>query len=413
MAKKAENVLPFNSQAVVKAAAKNGQRIEYRIRDVRGLVLDVLPSGAATYRFVYHVRLGAVRKLRTAVAAGTDPMGEGQALRTALTFKELAEKCLAENVDLAATTRTNYRYCLQKDAFPVIGDMPATEVKSDHVIEICKRIEATGARVQSERTKTTIGGVYRWGLRQRLVKANPCKDIGRRSSKVDRRRTPTDAEIAALWAGIDNHVGKLSDAMKLILKIGIVTAQRRTEICGARVSELQLDGDAPVWIIPGDVNKRGRIIEGRTKNGREQHVPLSRQAAELFREAINTCSDGEYVFPANRKRLAIGRQPRLGHIHGDSCTQAMERLREACGIEDLSLHDMRRGCSNWLKDEGISKEVRDLILNHLDPSVTERHYSQASRMGKQVRGALEAWSDHVWEITGQGASESNVVPMRA
>jgi hypothetical protein len=70
--------------------------------------------------------------------------------------------------------------------------------------------------------------------------------------------------------------------------------------------------------------------------------------------------------------------------------------------------DMRRAVSNWLKDQGVSREVRDLILNHKDPSVTEAHYSQGARMERQVRQAFQIWSDHVWEITGQGTSASNV-----
>ena len=137
------------------------------------------------------------------------------------------------------------------------------------------------------------------------MKANPCKDIGRRSHKVDRTRTPSDDEIAALWAGIDNQAGKRFEAMKRILIIAILTAQWPTEICGARVAELHLDGDAPVWVIAGDVNRRGKITEGRTKNGREQRVPLSKQAAALFREAVTSCGGGR--FPANRKGIAIGR----------------------------------------------------------------------------------------------------------
>ena len=71
------------------------------------------------------------------------------------------------------------------------------------------------------------------------------------------------------------------------MQLAILTAQRRTEVAGARLSELQgLDTSNPVWVIPGDVNKRGKIIEGRTKNGREQKVPLSSEAAALFRKAI-------------------------------------------------------------------------------------------------------------------------------
>jgi integrase len=285
-----------------------------------------------------------------------------------------------------------YRYCLEKDVYPAIGDMPADDVTADHVVAICKGIEAGGARVQSERTKTTIGGVFRWGRRQRLVTANPSAGIGRRSPKVARTRTPTDAELGALWIAVEGQAGKLSPAVRLIIKLAILTGQRRTEVAGARISELRdLETDAPVWVIPGDVNKRGKIVEGRTKNGREQRVPLSRQAATLFRKAIALSNGSEFVFPADLSKVKIGKDPRTPHIHGESVTMAMRRVRAGAGIDDVSIHDMRRAISNWLKDQGISREVRDLILNHKDPSVTEAHYSNTARMEKQVRAALQAW----------------------
>ena len=159
-----------------------------------------------------------------------------------------------------------------------------------------------------------------------------------------------------------------------------------------------------MWVIPGDVNKRGKLIEGRTKNGREQRLPLSRQAAALFREAVDTCAKDAFVFPADMTKVRIGKTPRTPHIHGDSVTMAMRRLREEAGIEDLSTHDLRRAVSNWLKDNDVSREVRDLILNHTDPSVTEAHYSQSARMTRQVLAAMQLWADHVWEITGQSAA---------
>jgi hypothetical protein len=55
--------------------------------------------------------------------------------------------------------------------------------------------------------------------------------------------------------------------------------------------------------------------------------------------------------------------------------------------------------------------VRDLDLNHKDPSVAEAHYSNTARMEKQIRDALQMWADHVWRITGQAAAPANVVPM--
>lgn len=211
---------------------------------------------------------------------------------------------------------------------------------------------------------------------------------------------------------------KLSKAMGLIIKLAIVTGQRRTEVCGARIDELHgLEGSDPKWIIKGDENKRGKIIEGRTKNGRTQSVPLSPVAVALFKEALGECADKQFVFPADASRVKGGKEARLPHIHGESVSKAVRRLRSSVdgveGVEELSLHDMRRAISNWLKNEGVSREVRDLVLNHLNPSVTEAHYSQSARMDRQVRAALTAWADHIWQITGQSTGASNVVPMRA
>ena len=414
-------MIAFNDQAVRKAI-KDGEgksRGEWRIAGVDRLVLMTHPTGAGTFFVFYTATSGQRRKLKlgeyhpdaftlreartraldalAAINRGLDPVAEAEARANEMTFKELAEKFLTENPDIATTTRRVYRYCLEKDAYPD---------------DICKRIEASGARVQSERTKTTIGGIYRWAMRQRLVKANPCAGIGRRSPKVARTRTPSDAELATLWAAVEGQSGKPSQSMRLIIQLAILTGQRRTEVAGAHRSELHgLETDLPTWVIPGDENNRGKIIEGRTKNGREQHVPLSRQSTELFGKALALSKDKEFVFPADISKVKIGQAPRTAHINGDSVTMAVRRLRATAGVGDISIHDMRRAISNWLKNEGFSREVRDLILNHKDPSVTEAHYSSTARMEKQVRAALQAWADHIWKITGQSEQALNVLPM--
>ena len=439
MGRKAQHTVAFNDLAMKRRLkeAKGQPQQEWRVDTVRGLVLVTQPTCAGYFFLFYSAKHGERRKLKLGqygdgnnatltlqdarakagkalamVERGEDPAGDAAALRVAITFEELATQFLSE-APIAATTRHVYGYTLSKGAYPIIGKLPADAVTSDHIVKICKRIEATGAQVQSERTKSAIGGVYRWAIRQRLAKANPCKDIGRRSQKVARTRTPSDAELAALWEATTQAETKLSRGMRYIIQLGIVCGQRRAELCGARVSELQLQGDAPMWVIPGHVSKRGKITPGRTKNKREQRLPLCPQAAELFRAAVRDCADGDYVFPADMTKVKVGKTPRTLHIAPDSVSMAMRRLREACDIEDISIHDMRRAISNWLKDQGVSREVRDLILNHKDPSVTEEHYSATARMEKQVRAAMTMWAEHVWEITRQGTAAENVVKLRA
>lgn len=461
MGRNAERIVEFTDQSIrgkLKAATGQPQG-EWRVRGVEGLVLVTQPTGAGAFYVFYTNELGKKRKLRLgayvpeseakrhedtkaehrpltltearklaeqqrhAVEAGADPYADHKAeikeAKEALTFRQLADRFLDESQTLSASTKKVYRYALAKDVYPMIGDLSADSVTQQHVLAICQKIEArrtkeqSGRGVQSERTKTTIGGAYTWAIGEGLAKSNPCKDIGRRSSKVARSRMPSDAELARLWEATTQPASKLSPSMRYIIQLGILCGQRRTEVAGVRVSELSLDTDNPVWVIPGDVNKRGKIIEGRTKNGREQHVQLSNQAADLFRKALKECANEEFVFPADMSKVKVGKEPATPHINGDSVTRAVARLREAAEVEDVSIHDMRRAVSNWLKNEGVSREVRDLILNHKDPSVTEEHYTQKARMERQVRAALQAWADHVWVITGQGASADNVVKLRA
>ena len=441
MGRKATNTVAFNDQAVGKIVreAKSQPQREWRVAGVDGLVLVTQPSGTGIFYLFYRskaagksrkLRIGEfvpegeakrtagpdapkpltlaearvrAERLRHAVRDGADPVADAKIKAQATTFKALAEQFLTEAPHLAATTRRNYRQYLEAHAYPAIGSLPAEGVTADHVVAICKAVEARGAVVQSQNVRVAIGGVYRWGMRERLVKANPCLGIARRSPMVKRTRTPTDEELAALWAAAEARQGGLSEGMKLIIELAVLTGQRRTEVAGARLSELYgLDADDPLWVIPGDVNKRGKIIEGRTKNGREQRVPLSAQATELFRRAVALSTSSEFVFPANVAKVKIGKDPSMPHIHSGSVTHAMRRLREAAGVEDVSVHDMRRAISNWLKDQGVSRDVRDLVLNHKDPSVTEAHYSASARMERQVRAALQAWADHVWRITGKG-----------
>jgi integrase len=130
------------------------------------------------------------------------------------------------------------------------------------------------------------------------------------------------------------------------------------------------------------------------KNKKQQTVPLSRQAVVRFRQAIELADGNKFVFPAETKHLSSGANPRTPHIHGESVSKALRRLRSQYGIDDITLHDLRRSISTWLGDNGTRPDVIDLILNHQPRDVTRRHYN-LSTMQDLVRTALQVWADHV------------------
>jgi len=405
--------LRANYKSTNAAKAVDGKRTEYRITDTPGLILRCEPSGKAVWYFQYGKRLSGSFKLRKmrlgsrdtvsladareraselhrAVEMGGDPVLEQKTRKEGMTFAAMAEAFLTSG-KLSANSQENYGEALRKHAFPVFGDMPAETVTPEHIVAMCHKIEKAGALTQSDRVKAYVGGVYRWGIGERYVADNPTKGLVRRAAKSVRTRTPTAKEIVELWHGPERAGVMMSAAMRDVLRLAILTGQRRAEVCEARVAEFDLE--VATWTIPGDIVKRGKVIRGRTKNGREQIVRLSTWSVEIARQCIERHANDIYVFPAKRGANPTSIQPH-------SVSTAIRRMRQAIGLEDITAHDLRRAIGNWMKDAGYGREVRDIVLNHVDSSVDGVHYSSTAMMEKQVREAMQAWGDHVAEIVG-------------
>ena len=411
MPRAAQNTVKANAEAIRKKIKEGtGQpSSEWRIEGHEGLVLFTRKGGKGKFYFIY--RMPGVKRqqklqigefgpltLKEAIAAASDYRAKvlrdenPKQERSGMTFRELAEKFLAESPTLKKSTRKNYRYDLEKNAYPAIGDMLASDVTADNILAICRKIKERGAHIQASNTKASIGGVFRWGMNERFVKTNPAKDVPAQAKKVPRTRTPSDAEIGLIWNSLDKTNNNLST--NIIVRLAFLLGQRRTEVAGMRVSELNLD--QAEWHIPGETIARGvRVDEGRTKNGQTQVVYLSTQALDLINLAMRETRVGDYLFPAD------SRAKELPHIHPDSVTQAMGRLRERFEIEDITIHDTRRAISNWMGENGHPREVGEKLLNQKAQGVHARHYANSVRMEKQCREAWQAWGNHVETLTTQ------------
>jgi integrase len=121
----------------------------------------------------------------------------------------------------------------------------------------------------------------------------------------------------------------LSPATRTILRLLLLTGQRRSEIVGARKSELELNAKEPVWTIPGE----------RTKNGLLHRLSLCSQAKAAFARAVADSPDkSPFVFPS-----AV--EPLKAHISAEAITRAMSRLVSELPLladQHLSLSDRHR-----------------------------------------------------------------------
>ena len=222
-----------------------------------------------------------------------------------------------------------------------------------------------------------------------IVPSTPCTGVKPPGKEVRRYRILTDAEISTFWHGLDK--ARMTDHVRLALKLQLATAQRRGEVVEAPWSEFDLE--KKLWVISAD----------RAKNGIAHSVPLNDLALALLAEA-RPLSDGKgWLFPSPRKP----EQP----IAKTLVNHTLSLNQRVVGVDDLRPHDLRRSAASQMTAMGIPRLVVSKILNHSDRSVTaiyDRHsYDQ------EKRHALDAWGKRLGEIVVGIAEQANVVELAA
>jgi integrase len=398
-----ERLLKANVKVIARAVRLVGEGRskpgEFRIAGERGLVLHVLPSGTATWFFHYDLPHGRARvrrkfklgrlddlaladaaakveSLRAEVRTGADPAGDKAAAKSALTFAELAEARLTSGPPLRETSARDYRDLLRHDILPSLGSFLADEITKQHVLDLVDVIAARGATRRADTARAMISSIYGFGIDRGLANANPASGLRSRHADQPRDVVLTGDQIRLLWLSLGTGEAVATPTMARIIRLALLTGQRRAEIAATKVSDLELDGTDPTLVI-------GR---SRAKNHNSHRVPLSAPALAEFRAAAEAASPSGYVFPS-----PTGKGPILPR----SVSKAMERNRVKLGLGDIRVHDLRRTVGSMMTRYGIPRDIRERVLNHggkRTGSVTEAVYSWYD-FAAEKRAALELWAD--------------------
>lgn len=141
-----------------------------------------------------------------------------------------------------------------------------------------------------------------------------------------------------------------------MVSLALITAMRFGEIAGLHWRDIDFD--------------QGTITLLRTKNGDRRVIPLTDEAASIFRECPTFRSPlNELVF---RSQYDTGRQQKV------SIREAFENAVERAGIKDFRFHDLRHTAASYMAMSGATQGELMAILGHRSPTMTRRyaHYSQ-------------------------------------
>lgn len=278
---------------------------------------------------------------------------------------------------------------LRKD-FAALSELPLAKVTRADVAAEIVRIAKQNGPYAANRARAALSAFYSWAMGEGLADRNPVIGTNKATDEIARDRVLSPPELSAIWqeAGDGDYAA--------IVKLLVLTGQRREEVGGMLWSEVDLDG--LIW----------RILPERTKNGLPHDVPLSQPAVAILRDHAKR--DGrDLVFGA-------GAGPFQGWSNAKSAhnKRVLARLREKnkkASPPPWRLHDIRRTVATRLADLGVLPHVVEAVLNHVSghKAGVAGVYNRASYAAEK-RMALNLWAEHVVEATtGQ---PSNVMPLR-
>jgi integrase len=224
-------------------------------------------------------------------------------------------------------------------------------------------LDAKGATHIANRLHGALGTFYRWAIDRDLTPISPVPSARPLTVEESRKRVLSDCELAKVWhATTDRPLPK-----QAIVRLLILTGQRREEVAEMRWSELDLS--ASTWTISA----------ARYKTKTDHVIPLVPAALALI-EAQQRISGSDYVFTYDGKRAA------------DMSQEGSELKSLTPDVPDWRLHDLRRTFRTGLAKLKVTREIADLI-DHPRSGVTgtyDRHLYL-----EEKTAALTKWADYV------------------
>lgn len=190
--------------------------------------------------------------------------------------------------------------------------------------------------------------IQEWGLG---LTYNPVLAIRKPSPGQGRDRRLTPQEERALLTAVKAHSNPM---LSWIVRIALETGMRSSEITTLRRSQ---------------VNLKTRVVRlSDTKNDTSRTVPLTLQATEAFKEALDNP-----VRPIDTDLVFFGEPGRDGKRRPYAFTKVWTTLKTELGMPDLRFHDLRHEAISRFVEAGLSDQKVASISGHKSMQMLKRY----------------------------------------
>ncbi|HBU0216483.1 TPA: tyrosine-type recombinase/integrase, partial [Klebsiella pneumoniae] len=383
----------------------------FKVSDSHGLYLLVKPGGSRHWYLKYRINgkesriaLGAYpavslsdarqqrEGVRKMLALNINPVQQRAAERGSRTpdkvFKNVALAWHKSNRKWSQNTADRLLASLNNHIFPVIGNLPVSELKPRHFIDLLKRIEEKGLLEVASRTRQHLSNIMRHAVHQGLIDTNPAANLGGVTTPPVRRHYPALPleRLPELLERIGAyHQGRELTRLAVLLMLHVFI--RSSELRFARWSEI--DFTNRVWTIPAT---REPIIgvrySGRGAKMRMSHiVPLSEQSIAILKQIKDITGNNELIFPGDH------------NPYKPMCENTVNKALRVMGYDtkkDICGHGFRAMACSALMESGLwAKDAVERQMSHQERNTVRMAYIHKAEHLEARKAMMQWWSDYL------------------
>ena len=382
----------------------------FKVSDSHGLYLLVKPGGSRHWYLKYRINgkesriaLGAYpaislsdarqqrEGIRKMLALNINPVQQRAAERGSRTpdkvFKNVALAWHKSNRKWSQNTADRLLASLNNHIFPVIGNLPVSELKPRHFIDLLKGIEEKGLLEVASRTRQHLSNIMRHAVHQELIDTNPAANLGGVTTPPVRRHYPALPleRLPELLERIGAyHQGRELTRHAVLLMLHVFI--RSSELRFARWSEI--DFTNRVWTIPAT---REPIIgvrySGRGAKMRMPHiVPLSEQSIAILKQIKDITGNNELIFPGDH------------NPYKPMCENTVNKALRVMGYDtkDICGHGFRAMACSALMESGLwAKDAVERQMSHQERNTVRMAYIHKAEHLEARKAMMQWWSDYL------------------
>ncbi|HCY3187712.1 site-specific integrase [Escherichia coli] len=383
----------------------------FKVSDSHGLYLRVKPGGSRHWYLKYRISgkesriaLGAYpaislsdarqqrEGIRKMLALNINPVQQRAAVRGSPTpekvFKNVALAWHKSNRKWSQNTADRLLASLNNHIFPVIGNLPVSELKPRHFIDLLKGIEEKGLLEVASRTRQHLSNIMRHAVHQELIDTNPAANLGGVTTPPVRRHYPA-LPLERLPELLERirayHQGRELTRHAVLLMLHVFI--RSSELRFARWSEI--DFTNRVWTIPAT---REPIIgvrySGRGAKMRMPHiVPLSEQSIAILKQIKDITGNNELIFPGDH------------NPYKPMCENTVNKALRVMGYDtkkDICGHGFRAMACSALMESGLwAKDAVERQMSHQERNTVRMAYIHKGEHLEARKAMMQWWSDYL------------------